>query len=175
MTQQQLADKLSIKRETLSTIEHGLRALKDQEIVLLANALEISCDYLLTGVDTKNLNINKELGLTNSSIENLKTIGSDNLRILNVILSDEQTIDTFKEMLSNISDAAIITFPILQKKYLTPNIPEDLIKFFSLGEYYTLHAGRCIEKIVHQILNRKNPFEGLLTEKELEEYEQEES
>ena len=175
MTQEDLAKELSLGRVALNYIEKGRRALKDQEIVLLANTLETSCDYLLTGIETKYLNASKELGLTNSAIENIQTIEKSNLRMLDIVLGNKKIISTFNEMLADMLCTAKLIYPVLQKKYGKPALTsDDEIKDLRISDYYTLHAGRCTEHMIHQVLSRKNPYEGLLTEKEMEEYEQEE-
>lgn len=71
LRQEDVSTATGIKRETLSTIESGIRALKDQEIVQIAEILGTSCDYLLTGVSAKNTDIHKNTGLTEAAINSL--------------------------------------------------------------------------------------------------------
>lgn len=89
MTQTQLAKKLFISRETVNMWERGARDIKTGMIVALADALRTSCDYLLRGIETKNISIKEELGLTNESInclrENRKS--SHRLRAVNNLLT----------------------------------------------------------------------------------------
>lgn len=74
LTQAEVADKLHIKRETLSTIEGGLRSLRDQEIVQITEILDTSCDYLLTGIETRNKDIHAAIHLSNKAIERLVSL-----------------------------------------------------------------------------------------------------
>lgn len=80
--QQEVADELGILRETYSSIERGKRPLYGEEVPKLAKALGVSCDCILRGVETNNIDIQKELGLSNLSIEHLRyakeKFGSDN-------------------------------------------------------------------------------------------------
>lgn len=72
MTQQQVADLLRMSRETYNTIENGRRSLKDFELLSLANILETSCDFILGGIESKNIDICKALHLDNETVEILK-------------------------------------------------------------------------------------------------------
>jgi transcriptional regulator with XRE-family HTH domain len=47
LTQEQFADKYNYPRTTIAKIESGIRDIKSAEIVLLAEQLGVSCDYLL--------------------------------------------------------------------------------------------------------------------------------
>ena len=69
MSQKELSDLLGVNRVTLTYWENGTRDIKTTDIVRLADALGVTCDYLLRGIKTENVNINKELGLSDKSIE----------------------------------------------------------------------------------------------------------
>lgn len=74
MTQAQLAKRLNVTREKVNFWENEIRDIKSTDIVLLADTLETTCDYLLRGIAPENVTIASELGLSNKSIESLKSI-----------------------------------------------------------------------------------------------------
>lgn len=76
LLQSDVAEKMGIKREILSYWENGMRTPKITDIVDLAEILDTSCDYLLSGIDNANLNIAKETGLNNASINALKELSN---------------------------------------------------------------------------------------------------
>lgn len=81
ISMEELAEKIGIDYSALSKIEKGTRAIQAYQAIVVADILEISCDYLLRGIEAKNLNVASELGLRNGSIEKLcmwkKTSESD--------------------------------------------------------------------------------------------------
>ena len=74
LTQAELAQRVSVSRENINYWENGNRDIKTYNIVLLAEALNTTCDYLLRGVELKNHDIYKETGLSNAAINNLREI-----------------------------------------------------------------------------------------------------
>lgn len=76
LTQQELSQKLYVKRETINQWENGTRQIKGDDIARLADTLETTCDYILRGVETEQLQFYKDLGLTGESVENLRKIAS---------------------------------------------------------------------------------------------------
>ena len=72
MTQTQLAKMLNVTREKVNFWENEIRDIKSTDIVLLADTLGTTCDYLLRGIAPENVTIASELGLSNKSIEKLK-------------------------------------------------------------------------------------------------------
>lgn len=80
LSQKQLADELEkiglkVRRETVTQWENGSRDLKTEYTVKLADFFGVTCDFILRGIESENVQIAKETGLTNKSIENLKTLG----------------------------------------------------------------------------------------------------
>jgi transcriptional regulator with XRE-family HTH domain len=70
-SQDELAKKLCVSREVVAKWENGMRDIKTQYTVDIADALGITCDYLLRGVDTENVNICNLTGLSNDVINSL--------------------------------------------------------------------------------------------------------
>lgn len=76
MSQNELADKLGVNRVTLTYWENGTRDIKTTDIVRLADALDVSCDYLLRGVSAESISVNDELGLSEKAVQVLKTVNN---------------------------------------------------------------------------------------------------
>jgi len=74
LTQDELAKKINMDRTKLTKIETGDRDLKPSEIVDLAKALDTTCDYLISGTDTKNIKNHRTLGLSNEAINILEEL-----------------------------------------------------------------------------------------------------
>ncbi len=72
LTQQELADLLHVKRENVAYWENGQRDIKSGQIVQIADALDTSCDYILRGIDSEQLDLAKDFGLNQNSIQALK-------------------------------------------------------------------------------------------------------
>lgn len=51
MTQKELADKIKINKSVMNRIESGERPIRETELSLIADALEVSTDYLLGRVE----------------------------------------------------------------------------------------------------------------------------
>lgn len=54
MTQKELADRINISYSVMNRIESGKRAVRDEEIIKIAEALGTNANYLLGNSDTKN-------------------------------------------------------------------------------------------------------------------------
>lgn len=76
-TQKELADKLFVKRETITQWENGTRQIKGSDIASLADVLETTCDYILRGISSDNVQIARVIGLNQDSIENLRKLCED--------------------------------------------------------------------------------------------------
>ena len=74
LTQAELGKLVCVSREIINYWENGSRDIKTGNIVLLAEALDTTCDYLLRGIELKNVDISKETGLSNKAIENLRDV-----------------------------------------------------------------------------------------------------
>lgn len=77
LTQEELADKAGIGAQTVSTAELGKKALRPENIVRLASAMNVSTDYLLIGtINSSDLSIlsNKLSTLTPKQYRHLESI-----------------------------------------------------------------------------------------------------
>ena len=67
LSQEEVAESIGVGRSTYNTIEGGKRALKDDEIPILADLLDTTTDYLLRGVESQNIDICKATGLSDDA------------------------------------------------------------------------------------------------------------
>lgn len=98
LTQGELANRLSVKRETVNQWENGVRQIKGPDIADLADALGTTCDYILRGISSENLDVYQATGLSDRSINYLrfcKTWGvAEYARVINILLDDAQSKNT---------------------------------------------------------------------------------
>ena len=103
-TQADVAQALNVKRETVNQWEQQTRDLKTVHSIALADHFNTTCDYLLRGVETENVDVNKATGLTEHAIKNLKEILRGGLgdfpdaEIVNKFLSNRSLFVWFREI-----------------------------------------------------------------------------
>lgn len=90
LTQAQLAKELFTTRENVNYWENNQRDIKTQTIIQIANYFNVSCDYLLTGVSSKNLDIHKSLGLNEISIKNLVDVRKNFKNICDLFMENDE-------------------------------------------------------------------------------------
>lgn len=64
LTQEELADKISVTPQLISTAERGIKALRPENLSKISTALGVSADYLLKGIDSKELSTSNSTTLT---------------------------------------------------------------------------------------------------------------
>ena len=117
MTQDELAKLLLVSRGLVNQWERGGRDLKAGTIVALAKALHTSCDFLLTGIDTPNIDVCELTSLTQDSIDALTAyvdgkkaatdrdqniIFSANLYMINAVVQDKELISELTYAVSDV-------------------------------------------------------------------------
>lgn len=119
LTQEELANKVGVARGTINYWERGSREPKIGDVIRLASELNTSCDYLLQGVHTENLNLFKETGLNESSIQALKNLNKDpqlsskRILSLNLLLSSKgfgKFLDYIGQYSKHLKKASSISF-----------------------------------------------------------------
>ena len=95
-TQKDLAEALGISRQAVSQYSDGSTLPSIEKLHSIAKYFEVSCDWLLGGIECKkpeNIAISKELGLSDEAIELLKgytlTGDTDFLILINFIIEQE--------------------------------------------------------------------------------------
>jgi transcriptional regulator with XRE-family HTH domain len=91
LKRQAVADNLEISRSSLEHYEKGSRNPDIFVLKKIADFYEVNVDFLLHGTESKNIDIKKELGLSNEATESLKKMNNDLLNteavgILNILL-----------------------------------------------------------------------------------------
>lgn len=87
LTQQELADKMGIKRELINYYENGTRQPKINDVINMSKIFDVTTDYILLGGNCKkadNFEISKRLGLSDeaiAAIEKTKNYKHGSLRI----------------------------------------------------------------------------------------------
>ena len=72
ISQGDLAKALFVKREVVAYWEEGRRDLKTDYTIKLADYFGVTCDYLLRGIQSENVDIARATGLNDKSIEHIK-------------------------------------------------------------------------------------------------------
>ena len=67
-TQDELAPKVFMKRESLKNKELGLRPFALDEACELSKIFHVTLDYLVNGVNTKNVSVHEDMGLSDEAI-----------------------------------------------------------------------------------------------------------
>lgn len=100
LTQEALGAALNMSREKIAKIESGKQPLSDpDDIVAFADFYEVSCDYILRGVKTENVQVAQDLGLSNQAIEGFRELKRQKFKALGIFNS------FFEAKFNNISDA----------------------------------------------------------------------
>lgn len=73
ISQQELAYVIGVSREKIAKIEAGDREAKAQDIICIANHFGTSTDFLLRGIETENIEACKDMGLSNSTVNTLRS------------------------------------------------------------------------------------------------------
>lgn len=96
LKQRELADKITVSRELVNLWENDLRQIKGEDIARLADALGTTCDYLLRGVSSENLNIYFATGLLDEGIAAIASISDNQRTVLNEVIASKH----FREIVS---------------------------------------------------------------------------
>ncbi|MBQ3762238.1 MAG: helix-turn-helix transcriptional regulator [Clostridia bacterium] len=79
MTQEELAKHLNCSRATVAMLEIGERGLSDNHLPFLADLFNVSCDYIIRGVEAANIDTCKKTGLSNKAVEKLSDIQANGI------------------------------------------------------------------------------------------------
>ena len=143
-TQEELADKLFVKREALKNKELGLRPFTLEETCRLSKLFNVTVDYLANGTSTENVSIHERLGLTNEGIEALETYkmldDGNRMKVISHILSYMEVLDALYEYM---------TFQPKRKGYYRKTIANEKVPFIT-----TLISPELYEDQLEAILMR---------------------
>lgn len=117
LTQKELADKLNINYSVLSRIETGERAIRDDELLAIADFFNVTTDYLLGRSSNPKLSRKNELDI-HRDLEAMKE--NFNKGALQMQLDGEELDDeVIQYILDNLEDALTIA-KIKSKEKFTP-------------------------------------------------------
>lgn len=118
MNQKELAEKCGITEATLSRYENELREPKGEVVVKIANALDVSTDYLLGRTDNRNLTVKDEKSIKNDlkkMMTDLRT-GQAGPAFYGDTELDEEELDLIEDAM----ELALKTIKLRNKEKYTP-------------------------------------------------------
>lgn len=79
LSQAQLASELGkmglkVRRETVTQWENGTRDLKTEYTIKLAEFFNVSCDYILRGIEAENISVSEKTGLSDEAIKQINVL-----------------------------------------------------------------------------------------------------
>lgn len=140
LTQKQLADALKVKRETVNQWEHGSRDLKTFYIESLADFFGVTCDYIIRGVASENVDIHRRTGLSDQAIKALEFMKED--ISINVVLGK-------KGEIKKISSHAFMQLRLINALIEDTAVTGDI-------SLLTMELVRCMEKDNNEVFVRKS-------------------
>lgn len=78
LKQEELAIEMGVTRTVVGKWETGYQDIKTEMIIRIARFFKVSCDYILTGVNTENTTLSYDLGLNESAINEIMKINRKN-------------------------------------------------------------------------------------------------
>ncbi len=101
-TQEELADRMFVRREALKNKELGLRPFTLDEAIKLSTIFNVTIDYLVTGISTENVSIHEKTGLDDNAISELDAfnmISDDKMPGINKALSYIEVLDSLANLM----------------------------------------------------------------------------
>lgn len=92
ITQADMADWLAMRPESYNYIENGKRDVKTAELASLAERLQVTSDYLLTGYAPENASTAKALHLSDKSVNALKGMDQRTAYAVNCLLESPELV-----------------------------------------------------------------------------------
>lgn len=74
LTQEELAEQVGVSTQMISNLELGKKAIRPENLIKISTVLDISCDYILKGIDSQNLYLELAEKIANLSEKDLKFI-----------------------------------------------------------------------------------------------------
>ena len=82
MSQAALAKIMKVSRETINHWESNEREIKASQVLKLAEIFRVTCDYILRGVETHNVEFSAKTGLSENAITNLMLFNAKTMHIV---------------------------------------------------------------------------------------------
>lgn len=100
LLQSELAKEMGVKRETVNQWENETRDLKTDYTIKLAKFFGVTCDYILRGIISQNVDIHEATGLSNGAIERIKSLQQYTVDGLNTLLESQYSINILSAIYS---------------------------------------------------------------------------
>ena len=156
LSRQQVADGLEISRASLEYYEKGKRKPDIDTLLKISEYFEVTCDYLLKGVKTENVSVNRMTGLSDKAIQVLNTIAQqkegelipDHFMYKEEIIAEESIINDIPEELleQKKKDYEDLCKRLYNKTGEQWNIPFDEWAFQEERERLDLYRTQCKEE-----------------------------
>lgn len=154
-TQKALAEAVGTRPQSISYYTMGKTQPSPNILIGIAKYFNVSIDYLLTGISSNNVDIHKELGLSEKAIEKLK-----NVKYVDSFDKTPRIIDTLNDLLSdndfynflddiNLKTNAIKTYNDHKDKI--QNTPDN----FDVKGYYIWDLQMFLHDFIKKILMKK--------------------
>lgn len=151
-TQKALAQELDIRPQTVSLYMNGTTQPTPNTLVNIARYFDVSVDYLLTGISSYNKEANKELGLTEASIQMLQNVnGMESfdrmptvMDTLNNLLSDHDFYEFLDELSFKANTVRDVANMTSEQKHGMGNM--------DLEEYYIWDMQMYIQEFIREQL-----------------------
>lgn len=91
LTQEKLSERSGVGIQTIKNIERGTQGIKGDQVVKLSEALNVSCDYILTGRKPENVTTGHDLGLSElaiSTLASMKNTSPLSVRFIDHLITD---------------------------------------------------------------------------------------
>ena len=116
LTQTELGNMIHQRREVVSYWENGSRDIKSGDIVLLADVLDTTCDYILRGIQSENIDIHRATGLCDEAIMFLQHENPPYNPEINILLTSEHRFE-FLMCMDRVRETAIALAQIEKPLY----------------------------------------------------------
>ena len=133
LSQKELAGKLNVSRETVAKWENSSRDLKTEHTIALADYFGVTCDEILRGVEAKNVNVNRRLGLTDKAITRFEQLRTRRHRAVDFTLID---LVNYLAESANTDIAMSINALIKIPKGESKTEELELLEYYHMGNLY---------------------------------------
>ena len=182
LTQQQLAKEMYVKRETVNQWENETRDLKTDYTVKLADYFNVTCDYILRGIKSENVDINRALGLSDKAIDQLIKLSSETVAIIKKeesklsigekvefelsykyrdilnLMFEDHIIEFVVSDISDLIEGYAIDELTLEKNNLTNDNYADISHIFSISEHYSFNMWKLMDGFKDLINNTVSKY-----------------
>ena len=78
LTQEQVAERMGVSIQMISNLEQGKKAIRPENLIKISSVLDISCDYILTGIVNDND--------TNTFIDRIRLLKEEDYKMIEMLV-----------------------------------------------------------------------------------------